>query len=217
MSPTERTKVRRHPERGAYDAETIHAILDAGFLCHVGFVDEGQPYVIPTLYCRSGDTLYLHGSSLSRMAQRLQAGIALCVTVTHVDGIVVARSGFNSSINYRSVMVLGTGRLVEDRADKLAAMNALIDGVVPGRAADMRPPTTKELNATAIIAIRIDEASAKVRTGPPKDPAKDRRLDLWAGVIPAAFQVGEPEDSPDLGAGIDVPEYVRRFIDGADT
>ena len=211
MQATERTRVRRHPERGAYDAETIHAILDAGFLCHVGFVDDGQPFVVPTLYCRVGDTLYLHGSPLSRMAQRLQDS-PLCVTVTHVDGVVVARSGFNSSINYRSVMILGAGQLVEDKEAKLAAMNALIDQVVPGRSAEARPPTRNELKATAIIAVCINEASAKLRSGPPGDPSKDRKLDIWAGVIPMTQQISAPVPSPDLPAGVPVPDSVIRMV-----
>jgi nitroimidazol reductase NimA-like FMN-containing flavoprotein (pyridoxamine 5'-phosphate oxidase superfamily) len=209
MAKTPRTTVRRHPERGAYDRAVIHDILDAGFLCHAGFVDGDQPFVIPTLYCRVEETLYLHGSPLSRMLGSLAGGIPLCVTVTHLDGIVMARSAFNSSINYRSVVVLGRGHLVEDEAQKRAAMDALVEQVVPGRTGDARAPTDKELAATSVIAVPMDEASAKIRTGPPKDPSFDLDLPIWAGEVPLRLEVGEPVPDPEMVADIPAPAYLR--------
>jgi nitroimidazol reductase NimA-like FMN-containing flavoprotein (pyridoxamine 5'-phosphate oxidase superfamily) len=213
MTKTPRTTVRRHPERGAYDRATVRGILDAGFLCHAGFVDGDQPFVIPTLYCRVDDTLYLHGSPLSRMLGRLAEGIPLCVTVTHLDGIVLARSAFNSSINYRSVVVLGRGHLVEDDAEKRAATDALVEQVCPGRTRDARAPTEKELAATSVIAVPMDEASAKIRTGGPKDPSFDLHLPMWAGVVPLHLQVGDPVPDPELLPNTPVPDYLRTVLD----
>lgn len=176
-----RVTVRRHPERGAYDADTIHAILDEGFLCHVGFVADDQPFVIPTLYARAGDTLYLHGSPLSRLPRHLADGIPLCVTVTLVDGVVLARSAFHHSINYRSVVILGRGRVVTEPGAKEEALRALVDGVVPGRSADARGPDAQELKATLVIAVPLAEASARARTGPPKDAPDDYGLEWRCG------------------------------------
>ncbi len=200
MQRTARTTVQRHPERGVYDAETIHAILDAGFLCHVGFVHNEQTFVIPTLYTRVGDKLYLHGSPLSRMLQPVEGGIPLCVTVTHVDGLVLARSAFHHSINFRSVVVVGRGYVVTDKAEKEAALSALVDQVVPGRAAEVRGPNPKELKTTQVMVIPLEEASAKVRTGPPLDARPDYALDIWAGVLPLSLEPQAPVPDPRPGA-----------------
>ena len=164
---TKRTKVKRLPKRGHYDRATIDAILDEAILCHIGFEVDGQPYVIPSLHARVGDVLYLHGSSASRMLKRLAEGVACCVTVTLVDGVVLARAVFDQSVNYRSVVVLGNARLVDDPEEKLAALEALTNQLVPGRWADTKPPTPQQLKATSLLALPIDEASAKIRNGPP--------------------------------------------------
>lgn len=177
------TKVKRHPERGHYDRETIDAILDDGFLCHLGFAVDEQPYVIPTLHARVGDVLYLHGSPASRMLQTLGSGAPVCVTVTHLDGIVLAKSVFNHSVNYRSVVVLGTPRRV-DGEEKLRALEAIVEHIAPGRWHEARQPSEKELKTTEVVAISLDEASAKVRSGPPKESPQDEELDVPSGVIP---------------------------------
>ena len=177
------TQVRRHPERGHYDRETVDAILDAGFLCHLGFVVEGQPYVIPTLHARVGDVLYLHGSPASRMLQTLGSGTPVCVTVTHLDGIVLAKSVFNHSVNYRSAVVLGTARRVEGD-EKLRALEAIVNHIAPGRWEEARQPSEKELKTTEVVALPLDECSAKVRSGPPKESPQDEELDVPSGVIP---------------------------------
>lgn len=177
------TRVRRHPERGHYDRESVDAILDDGFVCHVGFVVDGQPYVIPTLHARVGDTLYLHGSTASRMLQALAAGEPVCVTVTHIDGIVLAKSVFNHSVNYRSAMVVGRARRVEGD-EKWAALEAIVEHIAPGRWNEARQPSQKELKTTEVVALPLDECSAKVRSGPPVDSAQDKDLDVPTGVIP---------------------------------
>lgn len=177
------TRVRRHPERGRYDRETVDAILDDGFLCHLGFVVDGQPYVIPTLHARVGDVLYLHGSPASRMLQQLGSGAPVCVTVTHLDGIVLAKSVFNHSVNYRSVVVLGAARRVEGE-EKLQALQAIVEHIAPGRWEEARQPSEKELRTTEVVAIPLDACSAKVRSGPPKESPGDEQLDVDSGVIP---------------------------------
>ena len=177
------TRVKRHPERGHYDRETIDAILDDGFLCHLGFVVDGQPYVIPTLHARVGDVLYLHGSPASRMLKELGSGAPVCVTVTHLDGVVLAKSVFNHSVNYRSVVVLGTPRAVAGD-EKLAALEAIVEHIAPGRWTEARQPSEKELRTTEVVAISLDEASAKVRSGPPIESPQDEELDVRSGVIP---------------------------------
>jgi nitroimidazol reductase NimA-like FMN-containing flavoprotein (pyridoxamine 5'-phosphate oxidase superfamily) len=177
------TRVRRHPERGHYDRETIDAILDDGFLCHLGFVVDGQPYVIPTLHARAGDVLYLHGSPASRMLQELGSGAPVCVTVTHLDGVVLAKSVFNHSVNYRSAVVLGRARRVEGD-EKVAALEAIVEHIAPGRWSEARRPNEKELRSTEVVAISLDEASAKIRSGPPKESPADEELDVPSGVIP---------------------------------
>ena len=187
----DRTRVRRHPERGTSDRATIDAILDEGFVCHVAFAVDGQPYAIPTGYARLGDALYLHGSAASRMVRQLAAGVDVCVTVTLVDGLVLARSAFHHSMNYRSVVVLGRARLVTEREEKYEAMRAFTNHVVPGRWDEVRPISEPEINATAILALPIEEASAKVRTGPPLDAEDDREWPVWAGVVPLVTTAGD--------------------------
>ena len=177
------TEVKRHPERGHYDRETIDAILDDGFLCHLGFVGDEQPYVIPTLHARVGDVVYLHGSPASRMLKTLGSGAKVCVTVTHLDGIVLAKSVFNHSVNYRSVVVLGTPRRVEGE-EKARALEAIVEHIAPGRWHEARQPSEKELKTTEVVAISLDEASAKIRTGPPVESPQDKELDVESGVIP---------------------------------
>jgi nitroimidazol reductase NimA-like FMN-containing flavoprotein (pyridoxamine 5'-phosphate oxidase superfamily) len=186
------TKVRRHPERGHYDRQTVDAILDDGFLCHLGFVVDGQPYVIPTLHARVGDVLYLHGSPASRMLQELGSGARVCVTVTHVDGIVLAKSVFNHSVNYRSVVVLGSARSVEGD-EKVRALEAIVEHIAPGRWQEARQPSEKELKTTEVVAIALDECSAKIRSGPPKESPQDESLAVPSGVIPITTRRGELE------------------------
>jgi uncharacterized protein len=207
-APSERTRVRRMHERGHYEREAIYAILDAGLLCHVGYVAEGQPYVTPTAHWREGDHLYWHGSSASRMLRAQGAGVPVCVTVTLLDGIVFARSGFHHSMNYRSVMALGTAEMVEAPEAKLAALEAFTDRVAPGRWGEIRPPSVQELKATTIMRLALDEASAKVRTGPPGDDEADYALPCWAGVLPITMRPGMPEPDPRLKPGTAVPDYL---------
>jgi uncharacterized protein len=210
FTPTERTQVRRLPDRGKYDAETIHAILDEGFFCHVGFVVDGQPFVIPTGYARVGDTLYIHGSVASRMLRTLAGGVQVCVTVTLVDGLVLARSAFHHSMNYRSVVVLGRATAVEDRDEKLRALTAFTEHIVPERWDYLRPVTDSEVKGTAVLALPLGEASAKIRTGPPKDDAEDYALPIWAGVVPLRLAASEPVPDPKLPPSVPMPEHVRR-------
>jgi nitroimidazol reductase NimA-like FMN-containing flavoprotein (pyridoxamine 5'-phosphate oxidase superfamily) len=205
--PTERTRLRRLPERAAYDRETVHAILDEGFVCHVGFVVDGQPYVIPTGYARADETLYLHGSTGSRLG--LRPGMPVCVTVTLLDGLVLARSAFHHSMNYHSVTVLGRTRPVTDPREKEAALRAFVEHVIPGRSDEVRGVDRKELAATAVLALPLQEVSAKVRTGPPKDEEEDYALPVWAGVLPLALIAGEPQPDPRLRPGSSpVPAHV---------
>jgi nitroimidazol reductase NimA-like FMN-containing flavoprotein (pyridoxamine 5'-phosphate oxidase superfamily) len=208
-----RTRVERLPERGHYDRETIHAILDQTFLCHVGFVAEGQPYVIPTGYGRSGDVLFVHGSAASRMLHSLAEGIPVCVTVTLLDGLVLARSVFHHSMNYRSVVILGTARLVADREEKLRALRAIAEQIVPGRWDDARRPSEQELKATSVLSVPLAEASAKIRTGPPKDEKEDYALPIWAGLLPLPITPGIPQPDPLLPAALanSVPAYLRNY------
>lgn len=205
------TRVRRHPERARYDRETIDQVLDEGLICHLGFVASGRPYVIPTIHARLDDVVYVHGSPVSRMLNTLQEGIEVCLTVTIVDGLVLARSAFSSSMNYRSAMVLGRAREVTDPEEKQRAFEAVVEHVARGRWADCRWPTPKETAATTIVRLPITEFSAKVRTGPPKDPAEDHDLPHWAGVVPFVLATGPPEDSPDLKPGPQPPPYTLRY------
>jgi hypothetical protein len=210
--PTPRTRVRRHPERGAYDRATIDAILDEALICHLAWVlPDGTPRVIPTIHVRIGDELYVHGSEASRTLRGLRTGIECCVEVTLVDGLVLARSTPMHSLNYRSVIVYGVAREVVDPREKDLAQRALVEQVVPGRTADVRMPTAKELKETTILAVPLAEASAKVRTGGPKDPEEDLASPAWAGVLPLRTVTGAPEPSHDLREGIEPPGYVTGY------
>ena len=192
LTPTERTTLRRRPNRGSFETDTIYAILDQGFVCHIAFTVDGQPFAIPTGYARRGDEIYVHGSAASRMLRTLGDGVDMCLTVTLVDGLVLARSAFHHSMNYRSVVVLGKTRLVTDDGEKLEALRSFTDHIIPGRWADLRPVTAQELKATTVLALPIREASAKIRSGPPIDDEDDYRWPIWAGVVPLHTRTGEP-------------------------
>jgi len=211
IAETERTRLRRLPKRGKFDRQTIYAILDEAIVCHVGFVADGQPYVIPTGFARIGEDLYVHGSAASRMLRTLSGGVDVCVTVTLLDGLVLARSAFHHSINYRSVIVLGRAALVVDASEKSRALEAFTEHIVPGRWADVRWPTELELKATSVLKLPITEASAKVRTGPPIDDEDDYDLDVWAGVLPMSLQAGKPLADDRLIKSVEVPEYVENY------
>ena len=211
FTPTERTQVKRLPKRGAYDRETVFKILDEAFVCHVGFVVDGQPYVIPTNFGRVGETLYLHGSAASRMLRTLSEGIPVCVTVTLVDGLVLARSAFHHSANYRSVVILGTARLVEDPTEKMKALRLFTEHIMKGRWEQIRWPTEQEMKGTTVLALPIEEVSAKVRTGDPKDDEEDYELPVWAGVLPLPVTPAAPIPDSRLKAGILVPENVAKY------
>jgi len=211
FTETERTKLKRLPKRGHFDRETVYGILDEGFICHVGFAPEGQPVVIPTGYARAGDNLYIHGSQASRMLRTLSGGVDACVTVTLIDGLVLARSAFHHSMNYRSVVIFGRATPVEEREDKLAALLALSEHIVRGRWADVREPTEQELRQTTVLSMPILEASAKVRTGPPLDDEEDYAMPIWAGVLPLRLETGRPIKDPRLPDGIQIPEYVLTY------
>jgi nitroimidazol reductase NimA-like FMN-containing flavoprotein (pyridoxamine 5'-phosphate oxidase superfamily) len=208
-----RIRVRRAPKRARYECEWIWRVLDRGRLAHVAFVDDGQPFCIPTLYARVGDRVLIHGSSASRMVRRLAAGAPACVTVTILDGMVLARSAFEHSVNYDSAVLVGTFEPITDPAEKLAALEALLEGVLPGRWREVRPPNRKELKATAVLAMQIGEASVKTRSAPPDDDSSpDAELDTWAGVIPIQTSYGTPEPSPGLRPGISASPGVERLI-----
>jgi nitroimidazol reductase NimA-like FMN-containing flavoprotein (pyridoxamine 5'-phosphate oxidase superfamily) len=209
--PTERTRVVREAHRAVYDREAVYRILDEGFLCHVGFAVDGQPYVIPTSYGRKDGSLYIHGSAASRMLRQLKDGVQACVTVTLLDGLVLARSIFNQSMNYRSVVILGKAMLVEGREEKLAALRALAEHILPGRWDDVRQPNEQELKATSVLRLPIEEFSAKVRVGPPVDDEEDCSFPTWAGVIPLEMKAGEPVADSKLAIGIDIPSYARSY------
>ena len=211
FTPTERTQVKRLPKRGKYDRETVYGILDAGFVCHVGFNADGQPYVIPTNYGRAGDTLYLHGSAASRMLRTLSGGVPVCVTVTHVDGLVLARSAFHHSVNYRSVVILGTARLVEDPAEKMEALRIFTEHVLKGRWDDVRQPTEQELKSTMVLALPLEEVSAKVRTGGPVDDEADYALPVWAGVLPLETVPQPLQPDARLKSGTPLPVYLKNY------
>jgi uncharacterized protein len=207
---TNRTTLGRHAERGSHDPDVVRRILDEGLVCHVGFVSEGQPYVIPASYGRIGDALYLHGSVASRMCRALAAGAPVCVTVTLLDGIVLARSAFHHSVNYRSVVVLGCATAVTAPEEKLAALRAISEQLLRGRWDEVRPPSAPELAATAVLKLVVSEASAKIRSGPPADPAKEEASPVWAGVLPLALTAGEPvPDGPTAANARDLPESLR--------
>jgi nitroimidazol reductase NimA-like FMN-containing flavoprotein (pyridoxamine 5'-phosphate oxidase superfamily) len=206
-----RTTVKRLARRGEYSRETINAIIDEALICHVGFVVDGSPVVIPTIHTRVGETLYFHGSGASRMLRSLREGVEACVTITILDGLVMARSAFHHSMNYRSVVVLGKGREVVDREEKLRVLDALVEHVCKGRALDARRPNEIELRQTLVIAMPLAEASAKIRSGPAADDEEDYVLPIWAGIIPLALTPTTPIDDERLVAGVTAPEYATRY------
>jgi uncharacterized protein len=208
LSATARTRLRRHSERGKTDHADLLAVLDAGMICHLGVIQDGAPLVLPTAYGRIGDTLYLHGSSANRSLHAAD-GHEVCVTVTHLDGLVCARSVFSHSVNYRCAVILGTARIVTDEAERLAGLRAVTEQLIPGRWDAVRTPTRKELAATSVLAIPLREASVKVRTGPPADEPEDLGSPAWAGVVPMAVSFGAPEPDPALRPGIGTPEHIR--------
>jgi uncharacterized protein len=210
-APSVRTRLVREADRAVYDRAAAYKILDEGFICHVGFVADGQPFVIPTGYGRVGDNLYIHGSAASRMLRRVDEGIPVCVTVTLLDGLVLARSIFNHSMNYRSVVILGTAHAVTDPQEKLEALRLLSEHIIPGRWAESRQPNEKELKATSILKLPIEEFSAKVRQGPAIDDEDDYSFSTWAGVVPLNLVAAEPIDDARLMPGLKAPEYARNY------
>ena len=211
FSPTERTRVVREPHRGVYDRETIYKILDEGIVCHVGFSTEAQPFVIPTLYARVGDTVYFHGSAASRMLRGAASGIPVCITVTLIDGLVLARSVFNHSMNYRSVVALGKATLVDQPEEKLEALRAFTEKILPGRWDDARQPNDKELKATSILKLPLTEVSAKIRSGPVQDDEEDYILPVWAGVVPLHVQADTPIRDERCDPAIPLPGYAANY------
>jgi uncharacterized protein len=214
FTPTPRTRMRRRPDRGRYDRETVYAILDAALLCHVGYVIDGLPYVTPTLFWREGERLYWHGSSASRMLRKQTEGVPVCVTVSHVDGLVVARSGFHHSLNYRAVMAFGSAAIVADEAIRTAALNGFVERLYPGRNRRIRPILPQELKATTLMSMVIDEVSAKVRTGGPIDDEGDYALDCWAGVVPVETRIGAAIPDERLKPGIPLLEGLGHLAEG---
>jgi len=211
QTPTTRTRVVREPHRGVYDREAVYRILDEAFLCHVGFVMDGQPFVIPTSFGRQDANLYIHGSAASRMLRQMKEGVPVCITVTLLDGLVLARSVFNHSMNYRSVVVLGKATLVDDPKEKLEGLKVLSDHILPGRWDDSRQPNEQELKATSLLRVPIEEFSAKVRTGPPIDDGEDMNFPTWAGVLPLGTKAGVPISDPQLDAAVGIPVYLRSY------
>lgn len=209
--PSDRARVKRLPDRGAYDKETIYSILDEGLVCHVGIAVDKQPFVIPMAYARSGDRIIMHGFGGSRLMREMKAGAEVCVAVTHLDALVMARSAFHHSMNYRSVILFGIARPVTGDDAKLAALSEFFEHVAPGRWEDVRRPSRKELAQTGVFELSLREASAKFRAGPPGDDEEDYELDVWAGLIPFDTAPQSPVDDPTLGEGIEVPEYLRRY------
>jgi len=214
-TPTNRTQVHRLPKRAVYDKAQVHAILDEGRICHVGFVLDGQPFVIPTGYARRGDTLYIHGSAASRMVRESSSGIPISVTVTLLDGFVLARSAFHHSMNYRSVVILGRARLVTDADEKMEALRSFTNHIVDGRWEEVRPPTPSEMKATSVLALALEEVSAKVRTGGPIDDEEDYALPVWAGVVPVRLEAGEPIPDERLAPGVATVDKGRVLSGGS--
>src|SRR5262249_56693593 len=214
FTPTPRTTVSRLPKRGQYDRATVYQILDEAFVCHVGFVVDGQPVVIPTAYGRLGDLLFIHGSAASRMLRSLARGIEVCVTVTLVDGLVLARSAFHHSINYRSVVILGRASAVEHPEAKAAALECFTEHLIRGRWAEVRPPSEQELKATLVLSLPLVECSAKVRTGPPLDDLEDQDREVWAGVVPLRMSATAPVNDPGLREGLGPPPYALNYRRG---
>lgn len=212
--PSKRTSIRRMPARGSYDPETIHAILDEGLIAHLGFAIEGQPYVIPTLHARVGDKIYFHGSAGSRTLRALGAGVPACLTVSLVDGLVLARSALHHSANYRSVVVLGEASTVDSPDERRVALRAFMERLLPGRWDDVRAPSDKDLRVTSVLCMSLAESSAKVRSGPPLDDEEDYSLDVWAGVIPLALRASSPVPDARLPHHIGLPGYVEQWVNG---
>lgn len=208
FAPGERSRLERHPERGSHERDDVYAILDEGFVCHVGLALDGRPLVIPMLYGRDGDRLLLHGAVKGRLLQALAGGAEVCIVVTLVDGLVVARSTFHSSLNYRSVVAFGRARRVAGAAERARALELLVEHLIPGRTPEARPSSDGELAATEVVEFLIEEATAKVRSGPPQEPAQDRTLPIWAGVLPLGLAVGAPLPAPDLAPGLPVSDSV---------
>jgi nitroimidazol reductase NimA-like FMN-containing flavoprotein (pyridoxamine 5'-phosphate oxidase superfamily) len=211
LPPSDRARVRRIADRGAYDRETIYSILDEALVCHVGIVQDGQPFVMPMLHARSGDRLYLHGSVGSRLMRQLAAGEPACLTATLLDGLVVARSVFHHSLNYRSVVVLGQAREIAEREEKLAALEDLVERVIPGRSRDARGPSDRELAATSVVAFPLQECSAKIRNGPPKDEEEDYTLSIWGGVVPIRTVFDSPVSDSRVLPDVLPPEYLLKY------
>jgi nitroimidazol reductase NimA-like FMN-containing flavoprotein (pyridoxamine 5'-phosphate oxidase superfamily) len=211
ISPTERTQLKRGSKLGSFDRATIYQILDKAFVCHVGFTIDEHPVVIPTGYARAGDDLLIHGSAASRMLKAMAREVDVCVTVTLIDGLVLARSVFNHSMNYRSVVIFGRARIVSDAQEKIAALHAFTEHIIPQRWAEVRPPNQKELKATTVLALSLQEASAKIRTGDPIDDEEDYALDVWAGVIPLALSAGEPIADGRMKQGVSIPPSVSKY------
>jgi uncharacterized protein len=209
--PSARTTVRRLPERGVYDRTAVHAVLDEGFVAHVGLATDDGPVVIPMLYARDGDRVLVHGSPASRLLRTGARGLDMCLTVTLVDGLVLARSAFHHSVNYRSVVVVGRAERIDDLAERRAALDVLVEAIVPGRTADARPPNERELRGTTVLALPLDEASAKVRTGGPREEDDDMDLPVWAGVVPLTLVAGAPEPDPELRVDVPVPAYAADY------
>lgn len=211
FQPTDRSKINRIPKRAHYDRDTIYPIVDAALICHVGFVRDGQPFVIPTIHARDEDAIILHGAKASRLLKTAAEGVPLCVTVTHLDGLVLARSVFHHSMNYRSAVLFGAGRIVDELDEKLEAMRILTEHIMPGRWEDSRQPSPKELNATTMVRMEIEDASAKVRTGAPGDEDEDYDLPIWAGVLPMTTQYGTPIVDEAMRMELPVPDYISDY------
>jgi uncharacterized protein len=211
LEPTPRTTLRRLPARGHFDRTTVNAILDEALVCHVGFVSDGQPFVIPTIHARVGDEVFVHGSAASRMLKTLQGGVPVCLTATLLDGLVLARSAFHHSMNYRSVVVLGDAQAITDEREKWDALHAIVEHVARGRWSEVREPSAKELAATLVLRLPIEEASAKVRSGPPLDDEEDYALECWAGVLPLRLTPGTPVPDPRMRGGRPLPPSVTGY------
>lgn len=211
INPTGKTKIKRLPKRGNFERASVYKILDEGFVCHVGFAIDDQPFVLPTAYARVDDKLLIHGSAASRMMKAMASEIDVCVTVTLVDGLVLARSAFHHSMNYRSVVVFGKAKIINDKAKKLAALRAFTEHVIPHRWSEVRPPTEIELKATIVLALPITEASAKIRAGDPTDDAEDYEMDVWAGVIPLGFSAEKPIADAKLKSSVKIPSYISNY------
>lgn len=211
LNVTDKTRLRRLPKRGSYDVETIYGILDEGFIAHVGFTTNGQTFVIPTGYARRGDKLLLHGSSVSRMMRAMSEEIEVCVTVTLIDGLVLARSAFHHSMNYRSVVIFGAAKIVSEENEKLEALRLFTEHMIPNRWAEVRGPSANELKVTTVLALSLEEASAKIRTGHPIDDKEDYKMKVWAGVLPAAMSFGKPITDPQISHEIKPPDYIANY------